>query len=95
MSYFPARPKANILDEHENLWKAKFPSKNDAIDEGAWEFLVYRLAINCGIEMAPSRIEKITGDYHAFFTQRFDRIRIERIHFSSAMTMTGNNHDRE
>ncbi|HCO84711.1 MAG TPA: toxin HipA [Arenibacter sp.] len=88
-----ARPKANILDEHGNLWIAKFPSKNDTIDKGAWEFLAYRLAINCGIEMAPSRIEKITGNYHTFFTQRFDRIRKERIHFSSAMTMTGNNED--
>jgi len=88
-----ARPKANILDEHGNLWIAKFPSKNDTIDKGAWEFLAYRLAINCGIEMAPSRIEKITGNYHTFFTQRFDRIKKERIHFSSAMTMTGNNED--
>ncbi|MEQ8421787.1 MAG: HipA domain-containing protein [Arenibacter algicola] len=88
-----ARPKVNILDEYGNLWIAKFPSKNDTIDNGAWEFLAYRLAINCGIEMAPSRIENITGNYHTFFTQRFDRIRKERIHFSSAMTMTGHNED--
>ncbi len=88
-----ARPKANILDEHGNLWIAKFPSKNDTIDKGAWEFLAYQLAINCGIEMAQSRIEKITGNYHTFFTQRFDRAKEERIHFSSAMTMTGNNED--
>ncbi|MFH6604467.1 type II toxin-antitoxin system HipA family toxin [Maribacter algicola] len=88
-----ARPKANILDEHGNLWIAKFPSKNDTIDKGAWEFLAYRLAVNCGIEMASSRIEKIVGKYHTFFTQRFDRAEGERIHFSSAMTMTGNNED--
>ncbi|WP_299528868.1 type II toxin-antitoxin system HipA family toxin [Ulvibacterium sp.] len=88
-----ARPKANILDEHGNLWIAKFPSKNDIIDKGAWEFLAYRLAVNCGIEMASSRIERIVGNYHTFFTQRFDRAQEERIHFSSAMTMTGNNED--
>ncbi|MGB3152257.1 MAG: HipA domain-containing protein [Maribacter sp.] len=88
-----ARPKANILDEHGNLWIAKFPSKNDIIDKGAWEFLTYRLAVNCGIEMASSRIEKIVGKYHTFFTERFDRVVGERIHFSSAMTMTGNNED--
>lgn len=88
-----ARPKANILDEYGNLWIAKFPSKNDTIDKGAWEFLVYQLAINCGIEMAPSKIEKVVGNYHTFFTQRFDREEGERIHFSSAMTMTGNNED--
>ena len=88
-----ARPKANILDQNSNLWIAKFPSKNDTIDKGAWEFLMYQLALNCGIEMASSRIEKITGKYHTFFTQRFDREEGERIHFSSAMTMTGNNED--
>lgn len=88
-----ARPKANILDEYGNLWIAKFPSKNDTIDKGAWEFLVYQLAINCGIDMAPSKIEKVVGNYHTFFTQRFDREEGERIHFSSAMTMTGNNED--
>ncbi len=88
-----ARPKANILDEKGNLWIAKFPSKNDTIDKGVWEFLVYRLAINCGIEMAPSKMEKITGHYRTFFTQRFDREKGKRIHFSSAMTMTGNNED--
>ncbi len=88
-----ARPKANILDEHGNLWIAKFPSKNDTIDKGAWEFLAYRLAVNCGIEMASSRIERVVGNYHTFFTQRFDRVEGERIHFSSAMTMSGNNED--
>lgn len=88
-----ARPKANILDERGNIWIAKFPSKNDTIDKGVWEFLAYRLAIRCGIEMAPSQMEKITGNYHTFLTQRFDRKKGERIHFSSAVTMTGNNED--
>jgi len=88
-----ARPKANIKDEEDNLWIAKFPSKNDTINKGGWEFLAYRLGINCGIEMAPSRIERITGKYHTFFTKRFDRDKRQRIHFSSAMTMTGNNED--
>lgn len=88
-----ARPKANILDESGDLWIAKFPSKNDVIDKAAWEFLAYRLAVSAGIEMAPSKIEKITGRHHTFFTKRFDRENKERIHFASAMTMTGNNED--
>lgn len=88
-----ARPKANIEDENGDLWIAKFPSKNDTIDKGAWEFLAYQLALNCGIEMSECKIEKITGKYHTFFTKRFDRNRKERIHFSSAMTMTGNNEE--
>lgn len=88
-----ARPKANILDEHNNLWIAKFPSKNDTIDKAAWEFLTYKLAINAGIDMAECRLEKVMGDHHTFFTRRFDRKGQDRIHFSSAMTMTGNNED--
>lgn len=43
--------------------------------------------------MAESRIERIAGKYHTFFTRRFDRQNGERIHFASAMTMTGNNED--
>ena len=86
-----ARPKANILDKNNNLWIAKFPSKNDIIDKAAWEFLAYKLALHSGIDMASSKIEKIIGKYHTFFTKRFDRINGERIHFASAMTMTGNN----
>lgn len=86
-----ARPKANILDDKKDLWIAKFPSKNDIIDKGAWEFLTYQLAKKAGINMAECRIEKISGAYHTFFTKRFDRVGANRIHFISAMTLTGNN----
>ena len=88
-----ARPKANIVDETGQPWIAKFPSANDTIDKAAWEFLAYRLAINAGIEMADCRLEKVSGKHHTFFTKRFDRDQHERIHFASAMTMTGKNED--
>ncbi|WP_418264174.1 type II toxin-antitoxin system HipA family toxin [Flavobacterium faecale] len=88
-----ARPKANILDTDKSLWIAKFPSKTDTIDKAAWEFLAYQLALQSGITMAESRIQKIIGNYNTFFTKRFDRENGERIHFASAMTMTGNNED--
>ena len=88
-----ARPKANVLDENKHPWIAKFPSKNDMIDKAAWEYLAYKLAIDAGINMAECKIEKIIGSYHTFFTKRFDRLRNERIHFASAMTMTGNNEE--
>ncbi|WP_426094766.1 type II toxin-antitoxin system HipA family toxin [Flavobacterium sp. DSR2-3-3] len=88
-----ARPKANILDNDKSLWIAKFPSKTDTVDKAAWEFLAYKLAINAGVDMAPCRIEKIMGNHHTFFTKRFDRENGDRIHFASAMTMTGNNED--
>src|SRR5699024_3870719 len=86
-----ARPKANIIDEEGELWIAKFPSKNDTIDKAAWEYLAYKLALDAGIKMAPCKLEKISGNYHTFFTKRFDREGATRIHFSSAMTMTGFN----
>lgn len=88
-----ARPKANILDKDKNLWIAKFPAKNDTIDKAAWEFLAYQLAIKAGINMSECNIQKIAGNFHTFFTKRFDRENGERIHFASAMTMTGNNED--
>ena len=88
-----ARPKANMLDDQQHPWIAKFPSCNDDMDKAAWEFLAYRLALDAGIHMAESRIDKISGKYHTFFTKRFDRANGERIHFASAMTMTGNNED--
>lgn len=43
--------------------------------------------------MAESRIEKVSGTYHTFLTKRFDRKKEGRIHFTSAMTMTGNNEE--
>lgn len=88
-----ARPKANILDDNKHPWIAKFPSKNDTIDKAAWEYLAYQLALQAGITMAECKIEKINGSYHTFFTKRFDRERTDRIHFASAMAMTGNNEE--
>ena len=88
-----ARPKANVRDENGELWIAKFPSESDSNDKAAWEYLAYRLALKAGIEISVSRIEKILGNHHTFFTKRFDRNKSGRIHFASAMTMTGNNED--
>jgi serine/threonine-protein kinase HipA len=89
-----ARPKANIVDEDGHLWIAKFPSKNDTTNKAAWEYLAHRLATRCGVEMSACKLEMIYGKYQTFFTKRFDRIKTERIHFASAMTMTGNHEDK-
>lgn len=84
-----ARPKANVKDEKGELWIAKFPSQNDTFDKAAWEYLTYRLAVEAGLKMSPCKLEHVSGRYHTFFTKRFDRDGEERIHFASAMTMTG------
>ena len=88
-----ARPKANILDKDGHTWIAKFPSHSDTVNKGAWEYLAYRLALNAGITMADSRLEHVSGEFDTFFTKRFDRDKKERIHFASAMTMTGKNEE--
>src|SRR5690606_9965432 len=80
-----ARPKASILDNDNQLWIAKFPSKNDQSDVGAWEMLTYELAIAAGVNMAVSQAKKFTSTNHTFLTKRFDRTKDgKRIHFASA-----------
>ncbi|MEJ7557098.1 MAG: HipA domain-containing protein [Pedobacter sp.] len=88
-----ARPKANVIDLNGHLCIAKFPSKADTIDKAAWEYLAYELACRAGINMPICALEKVRGPYHTFLSRRFDREAEQRIHFASAMTMTGNSED--
>jgi len=85
-----ARPKAGILDENGDLWLAKFPSRFDSEDVGAWEYIVHEIATSAGIITAPASICAYSSRYHTFLTKRFDRTPDgKRIHFASAMTMLG------
>ena len=81
-----ARPKASVVDEDGHLWIAKFPSRYDTHDVAAWEMLVYKLAAEAGVGMAPCMIKRLNSEQHTFLTQRFDRVAGQRLHFSSAMT---------
>ena len=83
-----ARPKACVRDEHGELWIAKFPSVNDAYDVGAWEYLLNRLAAECGIDTPEAFLQRIRGR-SIFFSKRFDRQGNQRIHFASGMTILG------
>ncbi|MGM0746219.1 MAG: type II toxin-antitoxin system HipA family toxin [Bacteroidota bacterium] len=84
-----ARPKASVSDEKGHLWIAKFPSRHDDLDKGAWEYLTWQLAYDAGIIVPEADLMKVSGKYHTFLSKRFDRQGEERIHFASAMTMTG------
>jgi serine/threonine-protein kinase HipA len=85
-----ARPKASVVDDNNNLWIAKFPSKSDIKDIGGWEMVTNELAQNAGLNVAVSKIQKFSGKYYTFLTKRFDRTNTdERIHYASAMTMLG------
>jgi len=85
-----ARPKAGVVDEDGNLWIAKFPSRKDDLNTGAWEYLVHQLAAKAGIDVSEAKLKKFTGEYDTFLAKRFDRTDAgERIHFASAMTLLG------
>ena len=86
-----ARPKANVVDEKEHLWIAKFPSRKDVYDMALWEHLCHFLAKEAGINVAETNLIPAGNDgYHALLSKRFDRTDDgKRIHFASAMTMTG------
>ena len=84
-----ARPKSSVVDGEGNLWIAKFPSRFDNYDVGAFEMLCYLMAIECKIVMQECSIKKFHSRHHTFLTKRFDRIGTKRVHFSSAMTQLG------
>lgn len=84
-----ARPKATVVDTSGQLWIAKFPSKNDENDTGAWEKVVHDLARMCGLNVPESKLEKFSKLGSTFLVKRFDREGERRIHFASAMTLLG------
>ena len=84
-----ARPKASVMAPDGSLWIAKFPSKNDEQNTGAWEMVVHDLAVMCGLDVPEAKLEKFSKLGSTYLVKRFDREGEQRIHFSSAMTMLG------
>ena len=84
-----ARPKATVIDPKEQLWIAKFPSKNDENDSGAWEMVTHDLAELCGLHVPEAKLEKFSNLGSTYLVKRFDRVLNKRVHFASAMTLLG------
>ena len=85
-----ARPKANVLDKDGSLWIAKFPSRKDRRDVGAWEAVCCEMARRSGVNVSDFKIERFSDKYHTFLTKRFDRTAEgKRRQFTSAMTLLG------
>ncbi len=84
-----ARPKATVQDPQGQLWIAKFPSKHDDVNVGAWEKVVHDLAKLCGLDVPESKLMEFSKYGSTFLVKRFDREGSRRIHFASAMTMLG------
>ncbi len=84
-----ARPKATVQDVKGNLWIAKFPSKHDEVNSGAWEKVIHDLAGLCGLNVPEAKVETFSKTGSTFLVKRFDRNGNRRIHFASAMTLLG------
>jgi serine/threonine-protein kinase HipA len=85
-----ARPKASVIDPDGRLWIAKFPSLRDESNVGAWELVVQTLARQCGLNVPASLARQFASSSHTFLVRRFDRTaQGRRLHFASAMTLTG------
>jgi serine/threonine-protein kinase HipA len=91
-----ARPKASVRDERDRLWIAKFPSRDDEEDVGAWERVVHALAERAGVVVPETKLHRFGSNksgghgHHTFLSRRFDRTdEGGRVHFASAMTLTG------
>ncbi len=91
-----ARPKANFTDRDGSLWIAKFPSRDDDRDVGAWEHLLHGLAQRAGIDVPVARLARVAhlnGPFHTFCVQRFDRLPGgKRRFYASAMTLLSKEH---
>ena len=78
-SYLPVKsatilaPNANIEAPDGSLWIAKFPSKNDECNIGAWEKVTHDLAKLCGLNVPESKLETFSKLGSTFLVKRFDR----------------------
>ena len=83
-----ARPKASVIDARDRLWIAKFPSRHDTDDVGAWEGVVHALAQRARVVVPVARTQRFGSRHHTYLSQRFDRTDTgRRLHVASAMTL--------
>jgi serine/threonine-protein kinase HipA len=83
-----ARPKANFTSPDGTLWIAKFPSREDRRDIGAWEMVVHQLAQDAGLHVPDAQLLSLGDRHRTFACRRFDRLPDgKRRFFVSAMTL--------
>ena len=84
-----ARPKASVQMPDGSLWIAKFPSRHDEWNSGAWEIVVHDLAALCGLTVPEAKLMSFSDTGSTYLVKRFDRNQDRRIHFTSAMALLG------
>lgn len=82
-----ARPKANVYDNSNNLYIAKFPTPTDEYDVEAFEAVSYEIAKLLGIDVSEFKTEILSKYGTTFLTKRFDRCLNKRIHYQSCLTL--------
>lgn len=102
-----ARPKIQVLynpitkvlksindnrNKDDEFWIIKFPSIHDLPDIANIEYAYYLMAIDAGIEMAPSKLFKGKKNQHFFGTKRFDRTDEGNLHLHSAAGLLHDNY---
>lgn len=87
-----ARPKA-VLEKEGVQWLAKFPSKGDGFNNPRVEYATLKLAESCGLNVPDLQMVSLPDGREILLTRRFDRQSVAggygRIHFLSALTLTG------
>lgn len=78
-----ARPKA-VIEDHNELWIAKFNRPDDRWNNTRVEHAMLRLARECGIKVAESRMETIGGK-DVLLIKRFDREKAEQGYLRARM----------
>lgn len=86
-----ARPKANFTGTDGSLWIAKFPSREDDRDVGAWEFVAHTLAAQAGIDVPGAQLLRFGKDFHTYCAERFDRVGGKRRFYASALSLLRRN----
>src|SRR5437667_6638767 len=81
--------EVEFQEANGTLWIAKFPSREDRRDVGAWEYVMTQLALRSGIEVPSTKLLRLASVYRTFCAQRFDRINGGRRLYASAITLTG------
>jgi len=72
------------VDKGYEPWIIKFPATYDRTDIATIEYAYYKMAIDAGIEMSPSKLFTGKSGRQYFGTKRFDRQGNKRVHMHSA-----------
>jgi serine/threonine-protein kinase HipA len=83
-----ARPKASVVDNHQQLSIAKFPKETDEYSIELWESVAFILARRAGIRTPEHQLLRVAGR-PVMLSRRFDRVGNTRVPFLSGLSMLG------